>query len=67
MDFINDPRKNKIAKEKATISKIFSWFKSDFTAHGSLKDFINQYSITRLDERTKISYMDYNWRLNERR
>jgi hypothetical protein len=65
ISFINDPIRNKISKKEAELSKIFSWFKSDFTKNGSLEEFINQYSNTTLDKHSKISFMDYNWALNE--
>jgi hypothetical protein len=65
VEFINDPAKNSISKNKAEVSKIFSWFKGDFTRNGSLADFINQYAKTKLDKDAKISYMDYDWSLNE--
>lgn len=65
VDFINDPAKNTISKRKAEVSKIFSWFKSDFTKNGSLGDYLNLYSKTKLEKDARISYMDYDWSLNE--
>lgn len=64
-DFINDPARNKITQESATLSSIFNWFTGDFTKNGSLKDFINQYSTVQIGENTSISFMDYNWQLNK--
>lgn len=63
--FINDPKRNKISKDKAEISSIFSWFKGDFTKNGSLIDFLNQYSKVKLSSNAKISHLDYDWSLNE--
>ena len=34
--FINDPKRNKISENKLELSKIFKWFKGDFTKKGSL-------------------------------
>lgn len=63
--FINDVTKNKITKNKAQLSKIFTWFKGDFTANGlSVIEFINQYSTVKIDAKTKITYFDYDWNLN---
>lgn len=63
--FINDPTKNKITKNKAQLSKIFTWFKGDFTASGlSVVEFINQYSEVKMTKKTKITYFDYDWNLN---
>ena len=63
--FINDPLRNKITTGKVEISKIFSWFKGDFTKDTSLKDFINTYSKTKIPEGSKINYLDYHWGLND--
>lgn len=63
--FINDASKNKIAKNKAQLSKIFTWFKGDFTASGlSIAEFINQYSTVKMTEKMKVTYFDYDWNLN---
>ncbi|GAA4831464.1 DUF547 domain-containing protein [Algivirga pacifica] len=63
--FINDPSKNKIGKNEVQLSKVFSWFKGDFTKNGSLINFINQYSKIKIEEGAEIDYLDYNWALNE--
>lgn len=65
MDFINDPNRNILSAEKASLSQIFNWYKKDFTENGSLKDYINQYASQQLTSETKINYLSYNWALNE--
>lgn len=65
--FINDPRYNNIRKTNADLSKIFSWFSGDFEMNGSVIDFINQYSKVKMDADAELSYMDYDWSLNERK
>lgn len=65
VDFINDPKRNKISPESAQVSSIFSWFKGDFTKKGSLQDFLNTYSKVKLKPNAKISFLDYDWSLNE--
>ena len=62
--FINDSQRNKISNNSAQLSKIFEWFKSDFEQKGSLVDFLNQYSKTKLSSSARISYLNYNWNLN---
>jgi len=62
--FINDPLRNAISANEVKLSKIFDWFKGDFTKSGSLKDYINKFSLTKISDDQKISYMDYNWNLN---
>lgn len=63
--FINDGERNKISKDAAKLSSIFNWFKGDFTKNGNLIDFLNKYSITEINSSAKISYLDYDWNLNE--
>ena len=62
--FINDPTRNEITSSVIKISKIFRWFKGDFTKNGTIIDFLNQYSNTHINEDAKIDYKDYNWDLN---
>lgn len=63
--FINDPSKNILEKEQVEISKIFSWFKSDFTKNRTLIDFLNKFSEEKIAPKAKVSHMDYDWSLNE--
>lgn len=63
--FINDPKRNKISKDRVELSKIFDWFKEDFTKNGTLIDYINKYSETKVNKDAKISFMSYDWSLNE--
>lgn len=65
--FLNDKSKNNISAGKAELSKYFSWYKGDFTKNGSLPDFINRYSQTKINANTKIGSLDYNWNLNEQK
>lgn len=64
--FINDKSRNDIRSEKAQISKIFDWFKVDFTKNGTLAEYINQYSSVKIDKKTKVDFLDYNWDLNKK-
>ena len=65
VDFVNDTKRNVLTKEKASLSEIFNWYKKDFTEKESLIDYINKYSFQKLTSNTKISYLNYNWALNE--
>jgi hypothetical protein len=64
IDFINDPKRNVLSKEKASLSAIFNWYKKDFTEKVSLVDYINKYAAQKLTSNTKINYLNYNWSLN---
>lgn len=66
IDFINDPQRNIITEDNAEVSKLFSWFTSDFTKEGTLKNFINQFAVHKISSKTEITYLDYNWKLNEK-
>lgn len=63
--FLADDFRNKITEDKAELSKIFSWFKGDFTKNGTLIEFINEYSTIKINEDAEVSYMKYDWGLNE--
>lgn len=66
VDFLNDPTKNAIARTRASLSKLFDWYESDFTKNKrSVVYWINRYSQTKINDDTPISYLDYNWQLNE--
>lgn len=65
INFINDPKRNKISANKADLSKIFSWFKGDFTKKGSVIDFVNTYSKVKINKNAAIGSLDYDWDLNE--
>ncbi len=64
-NFLNDPSKNAISANNLELSKIFKWFGSDFTKHGSLIDFLNVYSDIQISNDAKINFKDYNWDLND--
>lgn len=63
--FINDPIRNSITPNKIGISKIFSWFKKDFTTKQSLISYLNAYSKIKIANTAKLTYLKYNWNLNE--
>jgi len=62
--FINDPSRNEITGSSIRISKIFQWFKGDFTKSETLIEFINKYSKTPINKNAQIDYKDYDWNLN---
>jgi hypothetical protein len=49
ISFINDKTKNTISANKIEVSKIFDWFAADFKTKGSVIDFLNQYSTTKIN------------------
>lgn len=63
--FVNDPKRNTLTEKKVTLSKIFEWYKGDFTTNGKLIDYIISYSNVEISKKAKIRYLEYNWSLNE--
>lgn len=63
--FLADSSKNSISKNSLELSKIFQWFKKDFKQHGSLIDFLNQYTQIGISDSATIKFKDYNWNLND--
>lgn len=64
--FINDSSRNKLSEKRIKISEIFNWFKDDFTKNGSVIDYLNKYADTKIKKNAKISYLKYDWSLNEK-
>lgn len=64
-DFLSNTYKNKITANRVQLSKIFSWFKDDFTKKGSLIDFLNKYTDVKINPNSEVDYLDYDWALNE--
>jgi hypothetical protein len=63
--FINNKSKNHIMGSSASISKIFDWFNGDFKETGGVVQFINKYADVKMNDKTKISYLEYDWSLND--
>jgi hypothetical protein len=62
-DYINGP-KNDISENSATLGRIFKFYTGDFTKEMSLKQFVNQYSETKIGDDVEIQFKEYDWRLN---
>ncbi len=63
-EFLYDPTKNEITGDKLKVSKIFNWYKSDFTKNGSLNAYLQQFIDADISSK-KIGYADYDWNLND--
>jgi hypothetical protein len=59
--FINNTKFNQITATEVKVSKIFDWYGSDFS---NLIAYLNKYSSVKIDAKAKISYLEYNWALN---
>jgi len=63
--FLNDDSKNNFENQKAELSKIFKWFSKDFNNSGGVIEFIKDYRYIELMKKSDVSYLDYNWDLND--
>lgn len=63
-DFLNDNTKNIVTKDKASLSKILSWYGGDFTKTQPMNEWVNKYAKVKMDKDAPISHLDYNWELN---
>lgn len=64
--WLKDNTKNQITANSLKISKIFDWYKVDFTKNGkTVIDFINKYHDVKVASDTPIEYLGYKWDLNE--
>lgn len=64
--FLNDPAKNAVTPGRASLSKLFDWYSGDFEKNSrSVVYWVNRYSQTKINADTPVSYLDYDWRLNE--
>lgn len=66
--FFNDSSKNKIGQNSLELSKILDWYGGDFDrAAVSMQDYVNGFTKTEVSPKAKITYLQYNWALNEQR
>ncbi len=63
--FLKDNFRNKVSPSSPQLSKIFDWYKMDFTKDKSLIDYLNNYTPVKINTNAKITYLDYDWGLNE--
>src|SRR6185369_3200536 len=63
--FINDPTRNKINADKIELSQVFNWYKDDFSKSGTLIDFLNGFSNTKINSNAAVSFLEYDWSLNQ--
>ena len=75
-DFLANPNKgmrvdNNQQPKRILLSPIFDWFAEDFKSSGGVRKFIKPYVPARYKQtlentQYRISYMDYNWSINDR-
>lgn len=63
-DFFNDETKNELTDGDLKVSKLFEWYAIDFS-NGDIIGYINKYSGKTISPDSKLSYLEYSWKLNE--
>lgn len=63
---LNNPNFIKVKGNKVQLSQIFEWYKGDFTHEGTEIDYINKFRKELIPEKAKVSYYNYDWRLNSK-
>jgi hypothetical protein len=65
--WLHNPTKNPgVLGSQMQLSKIFEWYGNDFVAQsGSIHAFVNTYTSWNVAANTPISFLPYNWALNE--
>jgi hypothetical protein len=53
------------SQKKVLVSKIFDWYKSDFTKNQSVLEYINQYKDEKIPASYQLDYYEYDWSLND--
>jgi hypothetical protein len=61
--FIRDETFNVTQEAVVRVSPIFDWYGEDF---GDLRDYFNQYLRTDIPEGKEITFLEYDWSLNDR-
>lgn len=66
--FLSDPFRNQIKTDELQISAIFNWYNMDFTKKGSsVESFISTWSGVKVKSGAKITYLEYDWSLNDQK
>jgi hypothetical protein len=65
IEFLKDKSKNRISEDELYLSRIFSWFSDDFGDEEGIKEFIRIHLKMNVSQGAKVSYLSYDWSLNE--
>jgi hypothetical protein len=62
---INNANFIKTSDGMVTVSELFKWYKVDFVSGGQTEiDFLNKYRKVKIPKTARLSYYNYDWRLN---
>ncbi|MFK7972736.1 MAG: DUF547 domain-containing protein [Bacteroidia bacterium] len=63
--WLSDKSRNIISPNHLQLSKIFTWYGGDFKTQGTLVEYIQRFTDVKIAADAKISFLDYDWNLNE--
>lgn len=63
--FLSDKTRNIVSANELKLSKILDWYSMDFPKGEKFIEFLNKYSPVQINKSAKITYLDYDWSLNE--
>lgn len=64
-EFLADPQRNVVTADAPQLSKIFDWYGMDFPKKKQFIPYLNRYAPLKIVPKAKITYLDYDWNLNE--
>jgi hypothetical protein len=64
-EFLADSQRNKVTADAPQLSKIFDWYGMDFPKKKKFIPYVNGYAPLKISNQAKITYLDYDWSLNE--
>jgi hypothetical protein len=63
--FINNSNYNSVSAKSIEASQIFNWYASDFGGSDKVLSYFQKYSDTEIKKNAKVSFKEYNWKLNK--
>ena len=64
-EFLNDRSMNIVNQQSVQLSRIFEWFGEDFGDKKEKLEFLEKYTKVDIDPQAKLSFLPYNWKLND--
>ncbi|MCP4439928.1 MAG: DUF547 domain-containing protein [Aureispira sp.] len=63
--FVNHSGYNTLSAKSLQLSQIFNWYASDFGGASNIVKYVQKYSDTPIKDKAKVSYREYDWKLNK--
>jgi hypothetical protein len=63
--FINNSSYNSVSAKSIQASQIFNWYAGDFGGSDKVLSYFQKYSDTEIKKNAKVSFKEYDWKLNK--